>query len=455
MMIATSTAVQGGAGAYSMTIAGSLSGAIGAHGLPPAVLESELARLRPHLDALRDEATSGRLPLLAIVRETADLAEAKAALDRLIVGARTLVFFGTGGSSLGGQTLAQLGGWNIPGVADQAQHRRPRTRFYDNLDPDTLALALGSLDLASTRFVVTSKSGNTPETLVQAMAAIGAVRARGLEARLPGLFLGLTEAYRPGVTNGLRALCDAHGIPTLEHHAGIGGRYSVLSNVGLLPALARGLDPAALRAGAARVVDELLGMRNPADYAPAVGAALSCALARERGTTVQVMMPYADRLGRFAHWFVQLWAESLGKGGNGTTPIACLGPLDHHSQLQLFMDGPRMHLTTVLRVATAGRGPCIDPALAATARLDVIAGRTVGDLVAAQSTGVPDALTEAGRPVRAFDMARLDEATMGSLLMHFMIETILAGRLFSINPFDQPAVERGKVLARERLERGA
>jgi glucose-6-phosphate isomerase len=164
-----------------------------------------------------------------------------------------------------------------------------------------------------------------------------------------------------------------------------------------------------------------------------------------------VFMSYADRLQKLGAWYVQLWAESLGKGGQGTTPLGCIGPLDQHSQLQLFMDGPREHALTVLRVVNTDPGPTIDPALAKLAGLDVMAGRTVGELVAAQSHAVPEALARAGRPVRTIDIERLDETTLGGLMMHFMLETILAGRLMGVDPFDQPAVELAKVLTRERL----
>ena len=167
------------------------------------------------------------------------------------------------------------------------------------------------------------------------------------------------------------------------------------------------------------------------------------------------MMPYNDRLSRLSAWFVQLWAESLGKGGEGTSPIACLGPLDQHSQLQLFMDGPREHMITVLRVASAGSGARIDADLARRAGAAFMAGRTIGDVVSAQAHAVPEALARAGRPVRTFDLAKLDEKTLGALLMHFMIETILAGRLLGLDPFDQPAVELAKTLTKERLAKGA
>ena len=245
------------------------------------------------------------------------------------------------------------------------------------------------------------------------------------------------------------------GIPMLEHHTGIGGRFSCLTNVGLMPALARGLDARAIRAGAKTVIDALLAAKTPQDFAPAVGAATAVALAKEKGISNLVMMPYADKLGRFSAWFVQLWAESLGKGGEGTTPIGAVGPLDQHSQLQLFMDGPRQHYLTILRVASAGKGPKIDAELAGIAGAEMLGGHTIGDVVAAQAHAVPEALARAGRPVRTIDVAKLDEKALGALLMHFMIETILAGRLLGVDPFDQPAVELAKVLTRERLAKGA
>lgn len=439
---------------FRQIVDGVLDDTIGSHGLSRADFDRWVAKLAPALNDLRRDWETGRLPLLRVPEETEDLAPAEKAMAALSEGAETIVFFGTGGSSLGGQTLAQLAGWCIPGVADPEQLRRPRTRFYDNLDPDTLGRSLESLNLATTRFVVISKSGNTPETLVQAIAALQAVKAAGLADQIPRMFLGLTEPAMPGRKNGLRKLCEAHGIPMLDHHTGIGGRYSVLTNVGLLPAIARGLDIRALRAGAADVVAVMRSASSPAELPAAVGAALNIALAKERGVRISVVMPYVDRLARFGHWYVQLWAESLGKNGEGTTPIACLGPLDQHSQLQLFLDGPREHLITVLRLATRGVGPKIDAELAAMAGLDEMAGRTAGDLVAAQTRGVPEALLQAGRPVRIFEIDQLNERTLGALLMHFMLETILAGRLLGIDPFDQPAVELGKRLSREHLQKG-
>jgi glucose-6-phosphate isomerase len=277
------------------------------------------------------------------------------------------------------------------------------------------------------------------------------VKEAGLGARIPSMFLGVTEPGRPGKPNGLRDLLAAHGVPMLDHHTSIGGRFSCLTNVGLLPALARGLDARAIRAGAASVINGLLTAKSAADFAPALGAASMIALSKERGVRTLVMMPYADRLAKFAEWYVQLWAESLGKKGEGTTPVPALGPVDQHSQLQLFMDGPREIAVTLVRVASKGTGPTIDPGLAKMAGVSFMGGKTIGDVLDAQAHAIEEALVKAGRPVRTFDLDILDERTAGALLMHFMLETILAGRLLGIDPFDQPAVELAKALTKERL----
>lgn len=436
---------------YSQSISGCLDGAIEAHGLSKAELEAWLARLDPEIDRLKADRHEQRLELLGIVDETADLDAAAAALEKLSAGANQIVFFGTGGSGLGGQTLAQLAGWNIPGACPHGQTKRPRTRFYDNLDGDTLQGALAELDLEKTRFVVTSKSGGTVETLGQAIATLSAVKAAGLEKRIPELFLGITEPAVTGKANGLRDLFSALNIPVLEHATGIGGRFSGLTNVGLLPAMARGLDAKAIRKGARAVVDELLQAKSAAEFAPALGAACMLGLNKERGIRTLVFMPYADRLGKLSEWYVQLWAESLGKGGEGTTPVPATGPLDQHSQLQLFMDGPREIALTILRVPTASKGPVIDAGMAKTAGIGFVGGKTIGDIVDAQSHALPEALARAGRPVRTLDLPNLEESTIGAILMHFMLETILAGRALKLDPFDQPGVELAKVLTKEQL----
>jgi len=435
----------------TQSVAGCLEPAIGASGLSVSALETWTGRLDGAVRELKAAYEIGALPHLRVPGATADIAQAEAAMQALSEGAQTIVFLGTGGSSLGGQALAQLNGWNLPGGADEGQRGRPRTRFYDNLDAITLERALATLDLETTRFVVISKSGGTPETLAQAVAALAAVKTAGLGDRIGRHFLALADPPTGGKLSGLRRLASDFGIPVLDHEPGIGGRFSVLTNVGLLPAIARGLDVRALRRGAKAVVDGLLKAQHAAEMTSAIGAATAVGLLRERGVKISVMMPYADRLGRFGDWYVQLWAESLGKDGAGTTPLACLGPLDQHSQLQLFMDGPKEHLINVVRVPTAGTGPALDRELCEKAGIGFLAGRPLGDLVAAQAEAVPEALGKASRAVRRIDLDRLDEAAFGALLMHMMLETILAGSLLGVDPFDQPAVELAKVLTRERL----
>jgi len=432
------------------SIDGCMDAAIGDCGLSPAVLGVRLDALDTAVRHLKTQYEDGSLPLLRVAKKTQTLKDAAAALERLSAGARTLVFFGTGGSSLGGQAIAQLGGWFIPGDQKKEQTTRPRTRFYDNLDPRTLETTLSGLDPEHARFIIISKSGNTPETLVQALAALQMVKDAGLGDRIPDLFLGLTEPSSSNA-NGLRQICNDFGIQILDHDPGIGGRFAALTNVGLLPALSRGLDASALLKGAGDVVSRLLSANVAADLAPAVGAATAIALTQEKGARVHVLMPYTDRLERFADWYVQLAGESLGKQGRGFTPVAALGPVDQHSLLQLYLDGPRDHYLTILRTGCSGSGPKVNEELANAAGASYLAGRTAGDLVAAQQKAIPQALMDASRPVRTMDVDHLDEHALGSLMMHFMLETIFAARLLKVDPFNQPAVEAGKILTRKNL----
>ena len=212
-----------------------------------------------------------------------------------------------------------------------------------------------------------------------------------------------------------------------------------------------GLDVVAIRGGAGLALAPVLAKKKAADVPAALGAALSVALAETKGKSIAVLMAYADRLERFTRWYVQLWAESLGKDGKGTTPIAALGPVDQHSQLQLFIAGPRDKLFTVITTDRAGLGPCIDKDLAKLAGEPGLGGKTIGDLVAAQGRATAETLAKNGCPVRTIHVPRIDEESLGELLMHFMLETIIAAQLIGVDAFDQPAVEEGKVLAKRYL----
>jgi glucose-6-phosphate isomerase len=422
---------------------------VGPQGVVAKDFDATLTRTEAALDWLRTGYADGSLPHLKIPEERGDLATIEGAAKRLRDGATDIVFLGTGGSSLGGQTLLQLAGHNIPGLGTLRE--KPRLHFLDNLDPQTFGEMLGKLPLPTTKFVAISKSGGTGETLMQTMAVLDAQKRAGLEAKIPDLLLGLSEPAKPGGKNGLRTMLEHFKVPMLDHHTGIGGRFSVLTNVGLLPAAVAGLDIAAIRAGAARAVAPVLAKKAAADVPAAVGAALSIALAGNGNKNITVLMPYADKLAWLAKWYVQLWAESLGKDGKGTTPLAALGPVDQHSQLQLFIAGPRDKLFTIVTVGTRDKGPRMPADLAKLCGEDTLGGKTIGDLVAAQGRATAETLAKNGCPVRTFHIDSIDEAAMGELLMHYMLETMIAAQLLGVDAFDQPAVEEGKILAKRYI----
>jgi glucose-6-phosphate isomerase len=421
---------------------------VGPHGVAPEDLDAALKRTEQALDWLRAGYADGSLPHLRIPEERSDFASIESAAKRLRDGASDVVFLGVGGSSLGGQTLLQLAGHNVPGIGTLRD--KPRLHFLDNLDPLTFAEMLAKLPLPTTKFVAISKSGGTGETLMQTMAVLDALKRAGLEAKIPELLLGLSEPAKPGGKNGLRTMLESFKVPMLDHHTGIGGRFSVLTNVGLLPAAVAGLDIAAIRSGAAKAVAPVLAKEAAAEVPSAVGAALSIALA-ERGNNITVLMPYADKLAWLAKWYVQLWAESLGKDGKGTTPLAALGPVDQHSQLQLFIAGPRDKLFTIITVGTKGKGPRMSADLAKLCGEETLAGKTIGDLVAAQGRATAETLAKNGCPVRTFHIETVDESSLGELLMHYMLETMIAGHMLGVDAFDQPAVEEGKILAKRYI----
>ncbi len=403
--------------------------------------EHLLAQAATGLDGLRRVHDDGSLPLLRLPARTDDLAAAAPIAAEFRQRFDHVLVLGMGGSTLGGKALyalADQGFGPLPGS--------PRLWFWDSIDPASLAALERALDPARTGIIAISKSGSTAETLSQLLHLLD-----WMGAAKPG---DRVVAIAEATDNPLRRLADAIGARSFEHDPKVGGRYAVLSLVGLLPALIAALDAAAVRRGAAQAWAEVRDAASPAASAAAQGAALAAAAA-EAGLGVTVLMPYVDRLADFGLWYRQLWAESLGKQGRGTTPVRAMGPVDQHSQLQLYLEGPADKLYTVITVASAGQGRRLDPARAGDPRLGYLAGRTVGDLLAAEARATIETLAAHGRPVRTMALERLDEAALGALFMHFMLETILTAGLIGVDPFDQPAVESGKVLARKLLAEGA
>ena len=428
---------------YSQDLTACFADTIGRRGLDRADFAAALAATGPALAAIRKAHQETSLPMLRLPAERSDLPELERIAGRCRAGFDRVVVLGTGGSSLGGRTLCALAdrGFGPAGGA-------PRIDFAENVDPDSLDALFSALDLSRTFWLAVSKSGETAETLAQLLVAIAALGESGVDAGAR-----VTAIAEPG-DNTLRRLAEAHGFPVLDCDPGIGGRYSALSLTGLLPAMIAGLDAAAVRQGAAAVLDPVLAGAPPETVPAAAGAALAVSLLRSRGIAQTVLMAYADRLADFALWYRQLWAESIGKDGTGTTPIDARGTVDQHSQLQLWLAGPADKLFTLIVPDGAGTGARIPAGLAADPALSYIRGRTIGDLMDAEQRATAEVLAQGGRPVRVIRLGTLDERAMGALMMHFMLETMIAAHLLGVDAFDQPAVEEGKALARAYLTAG-
>ncbi len=429
-----------------------LATTIGDEGLTEEAFARVLMAAAPAHDRLCQLVQSGRLPCLsAAARETDGLAPLVALAADWRARLDDVVVLGMGGSSLGGQTLYALSDRGFGPQGGGPQGGGPRLHFLDNVDPDTMAALLGALDWKRSGLIAISKSGGTAETLAQVLALLPALEAAVGRDGLPGHMAAITEP-RPSP---LKQIAERYGLPCFDHDPGIGGRFSVFSVVGALPALVAGLDVVAFRRGAGEVLRATLAASRVEDSQPAIGAALAIGLAQERGLTQSVMITYQDRLAPFGLWYRQLWAESLGKDGAGTTPIRARGTADHHSQLQLYLAGPRDKMFTLVMPATTGAGAIMPADLAAAVGAGNLGGRTLGDLLIAAARATADTLAHNGRPVRQFRLETLDEAALGALQMHFMIETIVAADLLGVNAFDQPAVEESKVLARRYLDEAA
>lgn len=402
--------------------------------VPRLAYDRALARSGSALDWLREQHAGKGLELLGIPTATSDLraaAKQAAALEGFV----TVAVLGIGGSSLGGQALTAL-----------RKVTKPFVEFHDNPDPFAWTRALNRFDLKKTHFIAISKSGGTAETLMQVLTAADALEKVGVK-QLKKHFTIITEPHKSALAD----FADSIGAAKLDHPTGVGGRYSVLTMVGALPGLVMGLNFKQLRAGAQAALEQVLGARTPADAPAAIGAALHQALAQNNRLATTILWPYTDDLAVFGGWWRQLWAESLGKDGQGSTPVSVLGPVDQHSQLQLFRDGPGNALFTLVSVDTRGKGPAAPKARANALGLKYLAGRKLGDLVDAEARATAQTLFKNGRPVRQIHLAKVDEFHLGALMMHFMLETIIMGKLMNVDPFDQPGVEEGKVLARQYL----
>lgn len=395
------------------------------------------SQLLARVDAYR----AAPLPHFRLAQPRASDAEETARASAWAARFARIVILGTGGSSLGGQVLAQIQDWGTPA----ARPAGPELIFADNLDAQSFADMIAPEHLEYTGFLIISKSGGTPETLMQTVIALDAL----VQASHAPADHALAIAGRGD--NLLRQLASTHGFVALDHDDEIGGRFSVFTNVGMLPARVAGVDIAALRGGAQASIDALFV--EPHAHPALIGAA--CQVAHmSAGRNISVLMGYADRLQRLGLWYRQLWAESLGKQGRGSVPVNALGPVDQHSQTQLYVEGPDDKFYTFVTLAGGGGGPVAPEAMLRGTGLAYLAGRSMGALNAAEARATMDTLAGLGRPLRHFELAAVDAAAMGELLMMFMLETILAADLMGVNAFDQPGVEHAKILTKEYLQQG-
>ncbi|TCS60619.1 glucose-6-phosphate isomerase [Varunaivibrio sulfuroxidans] len=427
---------------YRHTIRDCFAEHIGERGLSADEYQGAMTRAKDAHVWLSERYRARDLALLHLPEQHGDLDRLRPIAETFRKRFSDVVVLGTGGSSLGGQTLYAL--------ADSGfgpTRGGPKIHFIDNVDPYTFESLFDLMDLERTGFIVISKSGGTAETVAQFISCLDRFMMQCGRDRAAEHALVITE---PG-GNPLRSLANRLNLPVLDHDPEIGGRFSVLSVVGILPAMIAGLDPLAIRRGAGDVLRQTLDASDMNAAAPVVGAALKVGFIENRHVASSVLMPYVDRLSHFGLWFQQLWAESLGKEGTGTTPVRAMGTRDQHSQMQLYLDGPKDKMFTLVTLDVAGEGRLISTALVKEDALGYLNRRRMGDLLEAEQHATAVTLARNGCPTRLIQLAQLNETTLGALLMHFMLETILVAHMLGINAFDQPAVEEGKQLARRFL----
>jgi len=387
----------------------SLSHALAALNATDSTLKDIVAGAQPRIDAFRAQIAQGENPAfngaLKVPQATTQ------ALQGWAEKYQHVLVLGLGGSSIGGRLISQF--------ADPAQLDNPRLHFIDHLCPMALHQLLTGLPLAHTAVVAISKSGGTLETTTQLQLVAGAFQALGLP--MDDRAIVVTET----TDNPLHQWAQQSNVTVLPHHPALSGRYSVFAETGSIPAILKGLDINAIHAGAQTTLREWLA--EPYTSAPALGAALQ-AHAAAQGKSITVLYAYGEPLRILPQWFEQLWAESTGKNGHGTTPFGAVGPASQHSIQQLFLDGPQDKLYTVVIPQTHATGP----ARASDAL-------STGTLQQAMGQGTVQALAARGHPVRTITMPAHSTESLGALLMHLMLETVLAAQIWNLNPFENPA----------------
>lgn len=356
------------------------------------------------------------------------------------------VVLGIGGSALGPISVQQA--INHPYYNEISREKRggyPKFYVADNVDPEKLVYLFETIDITKTMFNVISKSGSTSETMSQFMI-IKEMLEKELGEKSKEHIVCTTDKENGNLVK----IAKEEGYKTFTIPAGVGGRFSELTPVGLLPAAFCGINIKELLKGAA-VMDNMC--KNDDIYKnPAFMYGILNYLTMKNGQNISVMMPYADSLKFIADWYAQLWAESLGKKYDndgkevyvGSTPVKALGATDQHSQVQLYAEGPFDKIITFIGVDKFKKSITIPKIYEDMPSLAFLGGVTQDDLIKTEQIATEYALLKAGKPNMTITLPEVNENTLGQLLYFFEVATAFTGELLNINAFDQPGVEEGK-----------
>lgn len=357
-----------------------------------------------------------------------------------------ILVLGIGGSALGGMAVCEAllkPYWNF--LTEEQRNKFPRIFFLDNVDPDQINGLLDILDLKKTLVNVITKSGDTAETMSQFM-----ILKNKLQEELGDNYVRHIVSTTDRNAGILRQISNEEGYKTFAIPDDVGGRFSVFSAVGLLPFALVGIDIEALMQG---VKDMDLALKNTDvnNNIAAQNALIHYLMDTQKGKNMSVMMPYSSRLKYVPDWYVQLWAESLGKekdlNGNtvhiGPTPVKALGATDQHSQIQLYNEGPNNKIINFIRVKEFDTTLDI-PKIFEFTGVGYLGGNTVNSLINAEADATKVALTDYKRPNVTITLEKIDPYNIGQLLYMFEVQTAIAGELYNINTFNQPGVEQAK-----------
>ncbi len=355
------------------------------------------------------------------------------------------VVLGIGGSALGPiatfQALCHLRHNELP----KSKRKAPKLYVEDNVDPERMAALLDVIDLDKTIFNVITKSGSTSETMSQYLIIWKILKERYGDKAKDHMIATTSESK-----GNLIKIAKAEGLKTFYIPDGVGGRFSELCPVGLLPAAVVGIDIKEMLLGAEHM-DKRCSNKDVRKN-PALMSALLQYLAMQRGKNISVMMPYADSLKYIADWYCQLWGESLGKAqdnqGNivnvGQTPVKALGVTDQHSQVQLYREGPFDKVVTFITVKNFRTEVDISDGCEDIADVNFLCGHTMNELINTEMRATEYALTTAERLNHAIILPEVNAFTIGQLLFLFEMETAFCGAMLNIDTFNQPGVEGGK-----------